>query len=41
LHNHAPAAAAALARRVEPAWQWLGRRAPGLLGYQVVGIGRR
>ena len=28
-------------RRVEPAWQALGRRAPGLLAYQVVGIGRR
>jgi len=27
--------------RVEPAWQALGRRAPGLLGYQVIGIGRR
>jgi methionine biosynthesis protein MetW len=41
LRNHAPAAAAPLARRLEPAWQSLGRRAPGLLGYQVVGIGRR
>jgi methionine biosynthesis protein MetW len=30
-----------LAQRVEPAWQALGRRAPGLLGYQIVGIGRR
>ena len=30
-----------LARRAEPAWQALGRRAPGLLGYQLVGIGRR
>ncbi|CAN5150973.1 class I SAM-dependent methyltransferase [soil metagenome] len=30
-----------LVRRAEPAWQALGRRAPGLLGYQVVGIGRR
>ena len=28
-------------RRMEPAWQALGRRAPGLLGYQVIGIGRR
>ncbi len=28
-------------RRVEPLWQALGRRAPGLLGYQVVGIARR
>jgi hypothetical protein len=33
--------AARLARHAEPAWQALGRRAPGLLGYQVVGIGRR
>jgi methionine biosynthesis protein MetW len=39
LRNHLPAAR--LARRAEPAWQALGRRAPGLLGYQVVGIGRR
>lgn len=30
-----------LVRHAEPAWQALGRRAPGLLGYQVVGIGRR
>lgn len=30
-----------LVRRAEPAWQALGRRAPGLLGYQVVAIGRR
>jgi methionine biosynthesis protein MetW len=30
-----------IARRVEPAWQALGRRAPGLLGSQVVGSGRR
>ena len=29
-----------LAERAEPAWQALGRRAPGLLGYQIVGIGR-
>jgi methionine biosynthesis protein MetW len=41
LRNHAPAAAGPLVRRLEPAWQRLGRRAPGLLGYQVVGIGRR
>ncbi len=41
LRNHAPAAAGPLVRRLEPAWQWLGRRAPGLLGYQVVGVGRR
>jgi SAM-dependent methyltransferase len=27
--------------RAEPAWQALGRRWPGLLGYQVIGIGRR
>lgn len=27
--------------RAETLWQGLGRRAPGLLGYQVVGIGRR
>ena len=30
-----------LAERAEPAWQALGRRAPELLGYQVIGIGRR
>lgn len=30
-----------LAQRAEPAWQALGRRAPGLLGYQIVGIGRQ
>jgi methionine biosynthesis protein MetW len=30
-----------LADRLEPVWQALGRRAPGLLGYQIVGIGRR
>ena len=41
LRNHAPAAAGPLARRLEPAWQALGRRVPQLLGYQVVGIGRR
>ena len=41
LRNHAPAAAAPLVRRLEPAWQALGRRAPGLLGYQVIGAGRR
>ncbi|MEA2154111.1 MAG: hypothetical protein QOE11_251 [Solirubrobacteraceae bacterium] len=39
LRNHLPAQR--LARRAEPAWQALGRRAPGLLGYQIVGIGRR
>jgi methionine biosynthesis protein MetW len=32
---------AAVERRVEPAWQALGRRAPGLLGYQVIASGRR
>ncbi len=41
LRNHAPAAAARLVARAEPAWQVLGRRAPGLLGYQVIGIGLR
>lgn len=41
LRNHAPAAAARLLDRLEPAWQSLGRRAPGLLGYQTIGIGRR
>lgn len=30
-----------IAARAEPAWQALGRRAPGLLGYQIIGIGRR
>jgi len=39
LRNHI--AAARVADRLEPAWQALGRRAPGLLGYQIVGIGRR
>jgi methionine biosynthesis protein MetW len=41
LRNHAPAATARVVDRLEPAWQSLGRRAPGLLGYQVVGVGRR
>jgi methionine biosynthesis protein MetW len=41
LRNHAPAAAGPLVRRLEPAWQSLGRRAPRLFGYQVVGVGRR
>ncbi len=41
LRNHAPAAAGPLVRRLEPAWQALGRRAPGLLGYQIVAAGRR
>jgi methionine biosynthesis protein MetW len=39
LRNHLRPAS--LAQRAEPAWQALGRRAPGLLGYQIVGIGRR
>ncbi|MGI9098838.1 MAG: methyltransferase domain-containing protein [Solirubrobacteraceae bacterium] len=39
LRNHLRPAG--LAQRAEPAWQALGRRAPGLLGYQIVGIGRR
>jgi methionine biosynthesis protein MetW len=30
-----------LERAAERAWQALGRRAPGLLGYQVIAIGRR
>jgi methionine biosynthesis protein MetW len=30
-----------LEHRAEAAWQALGRRAPGLLGYQIVGIGWR
>jgi methionine biosynthesis protein MetW len=30
-----------LAQRAEPAWQALGRRVPGLLGYQIVGTGRK
>jgi methionine biosynthesis protein MetW len=39
LRNHL--GPARLAQRAEPAWQALGRRAPGLLGYQIVGTGRR
>ncbi len=39
LRNHLPAQR--VARRAEPAWQALGRRAPGLLGYQIVGTGYR
>jgi methionine biosynthesis protein MetW len=39
LRNHLRATGFAL--RAEPAWQALGRRAPGLLAYQIVGIGRR
>ena len=38
LRHHLPPAR--LADRAEPAWQALGRRLPGLLGYQVIGIGR-
>jgi methionine biosynthesis protein MetW len=41
LRNHVPASAARGAALAEPAWQALGRRAPGLLGYQVIGLGRR
>ena len=41
LRNHPPAGGGAARRRLEPAWQALGRRAPGLLGYQVIGVGRR
>ena len=37
LRNHLPERIAA---RLEPAWQALGRRRPGLLGYQVIGLGR-
>jgi methionine biosynthesis protein MetW len=39
LRNHV--GPARIADRIEPAWQALGRRAPALLGYQVIGIGRR
>jgi len=39
LRNHLPAQR--LAQRAERAWQALGRRAPGLLGYQIVAVGRR
>jgi methionine biosynthesis protein MetW len=39
LRNHLRAPR--LAQRAEPAWQALGRRAPGLLGYQIVASGRR
>ena len=38
LRNHVRPAR--LAAPAEPAWQALGRRLPGLLGYQIVGIGR-
>lgn len=40
LRNHVRLPAR-LERRVEPAWQALGRRAPALLGYQIIGVGRR
>jgi methionine biosynthesis protein MetW len=39
LRNHL--GASHVVQRAEPAWQALGRRVPGLLGYQIVGIGRR
>nr|MBA3746322.1 hypothetical protein [Solirubrobacterales bacterium] len=39
LRNHIRPAP--IADRIEPAWQALGRRAPALLGYQIIGIGRR
>ena len=39
LRNHV--GPARLAERAEPAWQALGRRAPALMGYQLVGIGRK
>lgn len=41
LRNHAPPAAARLLDRLEPGWQAIGRRAPALLGYQLIGVGRR
>ena len=40
LRNHIPLPGR-VERRVEPAWQALGRRAPGLLGYQVIASARR
>jgi 2-polyprenyl-3-methyl-5-hydroxy-6-metoxy-1,4-benzoquinol methylase len=40
LRNHV-ALPGRLERRAEPAWQALGRRAPGLLGYQVIASARR
>ena len=39
LRNHLRPAR--IADRAEPVWQALGARFPGLLGYQVIGIGRR
>jgi methionine biosynthesis protein MetW len=41
LRNHVTRLPGRVERRVEPVWQALGRRVPGLLGYQVVGSGRR
>ena len=42
LRNHVlRPSSARIAERAEPAWQALGRRAPGLLGYQIVASGRR
>jgi methionine biosynthesis protein MetW len=38
LRNHVRLTA--LAERLEPGWQALGRRVPGLLGYQLIGVGR-
>jgi len=38
LRNHIRPAR--LADSLEPAWQGLGRRAPGLLGYQLIGFGQ-
>ncbi len=40
LRNHI-ALPGRLERRAEPAWQALGRRLPGLLGYQVIASARR
>jgi methionine biosynthesis protein MetW len=40
LRNHV-ALPGRIERRAEPAWQALGRRLPGLLGYQVIASGRR
>ena len=41
LRNHVPPAARSFADRLERRWQAAAGRAPGLRGYQVVGIGRR
>ena len=40
LRNHV-ALPGRVERRAEPLWQALGRRAPGLLGYQVIASGKR